>query len=211
LRLSPDYERFAPLIQVIYVTHRADSLRAYTRAKTRLVDLFTVVTPPGMLRTSPMEGRPAMPESTLQNATPAGVRAKYPRARKRHIATVRAFRWAMPTRRRVAPEGTEALQPTISHDSMMDSFRALWESLPLGIVLLGAHGDVLAANARAERVFGYDSGELPGKPVAALLPALQGKYASPSDDGLIAASDDLRFGSMRGLLAKRKNGSEFPV
>jgi len=164
-----------------------------------------------MLRTSPMEGRPAMPESTLQNATPAGVRAKYPRARKRHIATVRAFRWAMPTRRRVAPEGTEALQPTISHDSMMDSFRALWESLPLGIVLLGAHGDVLAANARAERVFGYDSGELPGKPVAALLPALQGKYASPSDDGLIAASDDLRFGSMRGLLAKRKNGSEFPV
>src|SRR5690242_10287359 len=49
-------------------------------------------------------------------------------------------------------------------------FRDLLESTPDGIVMANPSGHIVFANTYAERLFGYASGELLGKPVETLLP-----------------------------------------
>jgi protein-histidine pros-kinase len=71
--------------------------------------------------------------------------------------------------------------------------RSALESAPDAIVIADAAGAITAVNARAERLFGYDPGELPGRDVGLLFSS-----ARPPAAGM----------PVRG---RRRDGDEFPI
>ncbi|HEX5172026.1 MAG TPA: PAS domain-containing sensor histidine kinase, partial [Cyclobacteriaceae bacterium] len=90
-------------------------------------------------------------------------------------------------------------------------FRALFEYATVGILVISREGRIELANPTIEKIFGYQTGELIGRPVEILIPeAFQKKHighrtryferpvARPMGYGL-------------NLFARRKNGVEFPV
>jgi PAS domain S-box-containing protein len=88
----------------------------------------------------------------------------------------------------------------------------LLESMPDGIIIVDKAGRIVLANHQAERLFGYDRGELRGKSLETLLPQRfrrshaghRAQYDSqPHRRALGAAPVD--------LYGQRKDGVEFPV
>ncbi len=92
-----------------------------------------------------------------------------------------------------------------------ERFRRVVESAPSGLLVADEAGVILMANAEMERVFGYDTGELIGKSVDALVPTgrasgharLRGSYAM--------APTVRAMGVGRELFGLRKDGSEVPI
>lgn len=92
-----------------------------------------------------------------------------------------------------------------------DSFRDTWEFLPLGMLILDDHGDILKANRRTEHLFGYRRRDLVGTPVSRLVPELAENGWSAYREKFLPASQTVSPVSAHGLIARRKDGSEFPV
>ncbi|OWW18538.1 PAS domain S-box protein [Noviherbaspirillum denitrificans] len=90
-------------------------------------------------------------------------------------------------------------------------FRDLLESMPDGIVMANSTGYIVLANSQAEKLFGYQPGELRGKPVEQLLPprfrsghvGYRGSYFGQPRARAMGAGLEL-FGL-------RKDNVEFPV
>jgi len=76
--------------------------------------------------------------------------------------------------------------------------RAAVETSPNGVVVVGADGRIVFANAEAERLFGYRCGELNGQPVDLLLP-----------DAARLTDGRCREGCRHDLLGRRHDGSSF--
>lgn len=87
---------------------------------------------------------------------------------------------------------------------------ALWELMPLGIVLLDHQGNVLLANERAETAFGFATGELTGEPVSQLVPELSFSGAAAGRDDFLSTLVGSSPGSGRNVSARRKDLSIFP-
>jgi PAS domain S-box-containing protein len=89
--------------------------------------------------------------------------------------------------------------------------RSLFEIASQGIMTSDRQGRIVAANAMMEKMFGYGRSELIGAPVEMLLP--ENLRASHSDQ----RADYLMHPQVRpmgiglDLMARRKDGSEFPV
>jgi two-component system, LuxR family, sensor kinase FixL len=92
-----------------------------------------------------------------------------------------------------------------------DGSIALFQFATEGILIINEAGDIMAVNPAAERLFGYEPGELNGRKVEVLLPnRLAGKhvqYRTQFNHNPHARS----MGSGMDLKAKRKDNSEFPV
>jgi two-component system sensor kinase FixL len=86
---------------------------------------------------------------------------------------------------------------------------ALWEFMPLGIVLLDHQGKVLLANERAELAFGFGSGELTDEPVSRLVPELSVAGMAASQDDFLSTLAASPPGSARNVSARRKDLSIF--
>ncbi|HZJ62520.1 MAG TPA: PAS domain S-box protein [Kofleriaceae bacterium] len=90
-------------------------------------------------------------------------------------------------------------------------FGALLDAAPDGIVVCDAGGVLVLVNSEAERMFGYDHGELPGKSIDLLIP----EHVRPRHHHHVAAytaEPRLRpMGSNLDLRGCRKDGVEFPV
>jgi PAS domain S-box-containing protein len=92
-----------------------------------------------------------------------------------------------------------------------DRFRALVEAAPTGIVIADERGHITVVNAQALRMFGYDRGELVGESIETLVPerlrhAHQGHRAGYMKDPNVRP-----MGLGMELVARRKDGTEFPV
>jgi protein-histidine pros-kinase len=90
-------------------------------------------------------------------------------------------------------------------------YRDLLESTPDAIIMANQTGRIVLANSQAERLFGYDRGELLGTLVEVLLP---GRYRGPHVGHRSAYFGQPRTRSMGAgleLYGLRKDGSEFPV
>ena len=96
-----------------------------------------------------------------------------------------------------APDGTGAV---ITPEALL----GVLDVLPDGVALADSHGSITLASRRLEQIFGYQHGELTGRPVAALLPA-NGQAAWPQEPRLRPAGAGTR------LAALRKDGTTFPA
>jgi PAS domain S-box-containing protein len=91
------------------------------------------------------------------------------------------------------------------------TFRQLLESAPDAVIIVDAAGQVVLANAQAERLFGYQHGDLEGRPVELLLPErLHGAHRRHRDDYL-ASPRTRPMGVGLELEGRRAGGSTFPV
>jgi PAS domain S-box-containing protein len=90
-------------------------------------------------------------------------------------------------------------------------FRDLLESTPDGIVMASATGHIVIANSQAERLFGYDDGELRGLSVDLLLPQRYRGAHVQHRSNYFRQPRKRAMGSGLDLSGLRKDGTEFPI
>ncbi len=90
-------------------------------------------------------------------------------------------------------------------------FRNLLESAPDAMVISGEDGRIQLANLQAERLFGYERGEMQGQPVQMLIPQdLHGHYERDVEE-FYRGDFSRAMGEGLELRAKRRDGTEIPV
>ena len=108
------------------------------------------------------------------------------------------------------------------HDSYRDQTRvgrlprqfvwALLDGIPDGIVMVEADGRIVLANRRLEEMFGYERGELLGRPLETLVPD---RLREAHQRHREAYRDSARVRAMgtagQRLVGRRKDGEEFPA
>src|SRR5271156_4652796 len=98
------------------------------------------------------------------------------------------------------------------HLALMEGrYRGLLEAAPDAMVVVNQRGDIVLLNVQAEKQFGYRRDELVGQKVKNIIP--EGFAERLVADGLRSAEDALaqQIGTGIELIARRKNGSEFPI
>ena len=90
-------------------------------------------------------------------------------------------------------------------------FRDLLESTPDAIVIANLTGRIVLANRQAEKLFGYQSRELVGKPVEVLLPARFGQEHVGHRAHYFSQPRTRSMGAGLELYGRQKNETEFPV
>ena len=89
--------------------------------------------------------------------------------------------------------------------------RALLESAPDAMVIVGGDGAIVLVNARVEELFGYTRAELVGQPIEVLLPdRFRATDAAKRTEYLLAAAAGPTDAG-RELYGRRKDGTEFPI
>jgi PAS domain S-box-containing protein len=95
--------------------------------------------------------------------------------------------------------------------STAELFETLFESAPDAILLVGPAGTIARVNARTERVFGCERGELIGRPIEALVPERFHQRHEHHREGYVASPRTRPMGEGLALFGCRPDGSEFPV
>jgi PAS domain S-box-containing protein len=90
-------------------------------------------------------------------------------------------------------------------------FRGFVAAAPDGIVVVDSRGLIVMVNAQVKTLFGYEPAELSGQPLAWLLPERYRERHAGHLRDFFAAHRSRPMGSGLELLARRKDGSEFPV
>lgn len=90
-------------------------------------------------------------------------------------------------------------------------FRMLLESAPDAMIIIDDQGKIAIANGQSEKMFGYERQEMLGQPVEMLLPERLQKSHVGHRDGFSTNPRLRPMGPDLDLLARRKDGSEFPV
>jgi two-component system, sensor histidine kinase PdtaS len=92
-----------------------------------------------------------------------------------------------------------------------DRFRQVVEAAPNAMIMIDMNGRVEMVNTQAEEVFGYTRNEILGQPVDMLVPKRFLDHDETCGGPISAGSRSSRIGARRGVYARRKDGSEFPV
>jgi PAS domain S-box-containing protein len=92
-----------------------------------------------------------------------------------------------------------------------ESFRQIFQSSVEAIIIVDQHGKILLANPVSEVMFAYEKNSLTDVVVEDLLPAhLHARHVNHRK-GFTAHPEPRPMGMGRDLVAKRKDGSQFPV
>jgi PAS domain S-box-containing protein len=94
---------------------------------------------------------------------------------------------------------------------MEGRYRGLLEAAPDAMVVVNQRGEIVLLNVQAEKQFGYSRDELVGQKVTNIIPEgfaerLVADALRPEDEALAQ-----QIGTGIELIARRKNGSEFPI
>src|SRR5580704_18817183 len=94
---------------------------------------------------------------------------------------------------------------------MEGRYRGLLEAAPDAMVVVNASGEIVLLNAQAENQFGYHRDELLGQKMTNIIP--EGFAERIIADALRSTEDALaqQIGTGIELVARRKDGSEFPI
>ncbi len=91
------------------------------------------------------------------------------------------------------------------------TFHGLLESAPDALIIVGADGRIVLANAQTDRMFGYRREDLVGKNVEMLLPPrFRGRHVQHRTD-YFAEPSVRRMGLNMELFGLHRDGTEFPV
>jgi PAS domain S-box-containing protein len=90
-------------------------------------------------------------------------------------------------------------------------FRGLLESAPDAIVVVDGEGRIEIVNGQAERMFGYERGEMLGQRVEMLVPHRFRSRHSGDREAYFRQPRTRPMGAGRSLMGLRKDESEFPV
>ncbi|HJT97240.1 MAG TPA: PAS domain S-box protein, partial [Rhodanobacteraceae bacterium] len=92
-----------------------------------------------------------------------------------------------------------------------DLFRSLFDTAPDAMIVVDRGGRIVLANPQADRLFGYENGELAGKAVEVLLPeAVRAAHVRHRDDYM--SNPRVRpMGAGYELTGIRRSGETFPV
>jgi len=91
------------------------------------------------------------------------------------------------------------------------NFERLMESLPDAIIAISSDHNVLLLNAQTEKIFGYKREELLGKPFDILIPERFREKHAEHCAGYFGKPEVKTMALHLEALARRKDGSEFPV
>lgn len=92
-----------------------------------------------------------------------------------------------------------------------ETFRQIFQSSVEAIIMVDREGKILLANPVSERMFGYQADGLVGKAIEDLLPEhLRSRHVAYRQS-FNAHPEPRPMGMGRDLVARRKDGSEFPV
>lgn len=108
----------------------------------------------------------------------------------------------------------QSVEMEARHDELMQTetwYRSILESTPEGLLVVDAQGAIILCNPRAEKIFGYEPGELIGQNVERLVPA-RFRAEHPANRAKFMLAQGVRqMGAGLDLYGVRKDGSEFPV
>ena len=93
----------------------------------------------------------------------------------------------------------------------LGSVPAVLQAVPHALVLAGANGDIIFANKRVERLFGYGSFELLGKPCALLIAERFRSSFAREHERYVGNSSGRQMSKDTELRGRHKNGREFPL
>ncbi len=89
--------------------------------------------------------------------------------------------------------------------------RVAAEAVPAGVIAAGRDGTIIAANGRAERMLGYEPGELVGRSVDDLVADADRREHEAMRDRFARSPAVREMGHGRALFARRKDGTEMSV
>lgn len=92
-----------------------------------------------------------------------------------------------------------------------EQFLALFKFASNGIVIINQNGDIERANPAAEKLFGYNAGEMTSNKIESLIPSRLTKMHQRHRQDYQHNPHPRAMGSGLNLTGKRKDGSEFPV
>lgn len=95
--------------------------------------------------------------------------------------------------------------------SLKEKFGRLLESVPDAVIIVNAEGLIVLANSQTQELFGYQPGELHGKPADVLMPECFRKAHAAHQRDFFAHPLRRAMGAGLDLIASRKDGSEFPA
>lgn len=90
-------------------------------------------------------------------------------------------------------------------------FNLLAEGVSEGIIVVNTEQLIVATNSSTDRMFGYNKGELLGKPLDTLIPQRYHHNHGQHVEHFIEKSQRRQMGHGRDLHGVHKNGEEFPV
>lgn len=90
-------------------------------------------------------------------------------------------------------------------------FRSLVDAAPEGIIGVAESGRIQFANAESQRLFQYSESDLVGKPIEILIPDRFARKHVHTRESFIANPKRRNMGSGLEVMARRKDGSEFPA
>lgn len=85
------------------------------------------------------------------------------------------------------------------------------EGAPDAVITVNAEGEIVLANAQAERLFGYDKSTLIGQSADVLVPKRRRKKVQRQREGYFRRPEVQEIGISTELLGLRQDGTEFPV
>ncbi|MBT8091896.1 MAG: PAS domain S-box protein, partial [Gammaproteobacteria bacterium] len=106
---------------------------------------------------------------------------------------------------------TSTIRALDSADDSEAYFRTILESAPDAMVIIDEHGKIAIANGQAEKMFGYRREQLLGRPIEILLPKRLRDRHKLHRRNFIADPALRPMGVGMDLVARRHDGSEFPV